>query len=218
MVEIHVKKIVPPPEMTADQLEDLAHKTEGFSGSDIAIMVRDAIMEPVRRCQVSITRMPCLPPPGTQLNFSSKTNCQSATHFKWIDVPATKEGGEPQKKLQPCSMSTPGCMEMSLMELASKHGPETLIAPPVLYMDFEKTLSRQVPHPPVPLPRNRSQSHSSSALCFAIFATQDCLLLPLSIFFRMPLWFLSTSRNEFALTSLFSILQLQGERWPERPG
>ena len=147
MVEIHVKKIVPPPEMTADQLEDLAHKTEGFSGSDIAIMVRDAIMEPVRRCQVSITRMPCLPPPGTQLNFSSKTYCQSATHFKWIDVPATEEGGEPQKKLQPCSMSTPGCMEMSLMELASKHGPETLIAPPVLYMDFEKTLSRQVPHP-----------------------------------------------------------------------
>jgi len=117
MVEIHVKKIVPPPEMTADQLEDLAEKTDGFSGSDITIMVREAIMEPVRRCQ-------------------------SATHFKWIEVPATNEGEEPQKKLQPCSMSTPGCIEMSLMELASKHGPETVIAPPVLYMDFEKTLSR----------------------------------------------------------------------------
>lgn len=80
MVEIHVKKIVPSPEMSADNLEvspavgtlssldrftlpvvadscclqELARKTEGFSGSDIAILVRDAIMEPVRRCQVSI--------------------------------------------------------------------------------------------------------------------------------------------------------------------
>jgi hypothetical protein len=49
-------------------------------------------------------------------------------------------------------MSTPGCIEMSLMELASKHGPETVIAPPVLYMDFEKTLSRQVPPSPVASP------------------------------------------------------------------
>lgn len=74
MVEIHVKKIVPPPEMTAEQLEDLAEKTDGFSGSDITIMVREAIMEPVRRCQVSIARMHNSPPPGTELNSSATTN------------------------------------------------------------------------------------------------------------------------------------------------
>jgi len=40
-----------PHTINDQQLELLASKTEGFSGSDIAILVRDAIMAPLRKCQ-----------------------------------------------------------------------------------------------------------------------------------------------------------------------
>ena len=60
MFEIHVSKIRPPPELVPANFEELASRTEGFSGSDISILVRDAIMEPVRRCQVTFSLRPCL--------------------------------------------------------------------------------------------------------------------------------------------------------------
>lgn len=31
----------------------LGRRTEGYSGSDIAVVVREALMEPLRKCQVS---------------------------------------------------------------------------------------------------------------------------------------------------------------------
>uniref|UniRef100_A0A6U4ZFE5 AAA+ ATPase domain-containing protein n=1 Tax=Hemiselmis andersenii TaxID=464988 RepID=A0A6U4ZFE5_HEMAN len=123
MVEIHVSKIQPPPELTNENYEELATRTDGFSGSDISILVRDAIMEPVRRCQ-------------------------DAVAFKWIEVEVPGKEGEPAqmvKKLQPCAPSTPNSLKMSLMELASEHGPEKLIAPPVTFNDFSKTLERCKP-------------------------------------------------------------------------
>jgi len=40
------------PSVTSDkELRDLAKKTDGYSGSDISILVRDAAFEPVRKCQ-----------------------------------------------------------------------------------------------------------------------------------------------------------------------
>jgi vacuolar protein-sorting-associated protein 4 len=40
-----------PNELTPDNFEDLAIHTEGYSGSDIAIIVKDALMAPIRKCQ-----------------------------------------------------------------------------------------------------------------------------------------------------------------------
>ncbi|CAK68097.1 unnamed protein product (macronuclear) [Paramecium tetraurelia] len=37
--------------LTKEQFEDLAVKTEGYSGSDISVLVRDAVYEPVRKLQ-----------------------------------------------------------------------------------------------------------------------------------------------------------------------
>lgn len=45
--------------LTMADYEQLANLTEGYSGSDIAIVVRDALMEPIRIVQM-------------------------ATHFKWV--------------------------------------------------------------------------------------------------------------------------------------
>lgn len=35
--------------ITEVQLRDLAERTEGFSGSDIAVLVKDTVFEPVRK-------------------------------------------------------------------------------------------------------------------------------------------------------------------------
>ncbi|WBW71734.1 AAA family ATPase Vps4 [Schizosaccharomyces osmophilus] len=47
MFELNVGDI--PSELKSGDFKELAKMTEGYSGSDIAIVVRDAIMEPVRR-------------------------------------------------------------------------------------------------------------------------------------------------------------------------
>ena len=47
---IHLNIGSTPHSLTSAQLELLANKTEGFSGADIAILVRDAMLQPIRRC------------------------------------------------------------------------------------------------------------------------------------------------------------------------
>lgn len=39
--------------LTDSQIEDLATRTEGFSGSDISTLTQDAVFEPVRKCQMA---------------------------------------------------------------------------------------------------------------------------------------------------------------------
>ena len=42
----------PPPPPPQAEFEDLGRQTEGFSGSDIAVVVKDVLMQPVRKTQV----------------------------------------------------------------------------------------------------------------------------------------------------------------------
>ena len=57
MFELHVGST--PCSLRPQDYRMLAEKTEGFSGSDIGVVVRDALMQPVRKVQ-------------------------TATHFKWV--------------------------------------------------------------------------------------------------------------------------------------
>lgn len=40
-----------PHSLTEDDLEDLANSTDGYSGSDLSTLTKDAIMAPIRKCQ-----------------------------------------------------------------------------------------------------------------------------------------------------------------------
>jgi len=40
-----------PNSLTEEDYNELGAQTEGFSGSDISIIVKDALMEPIRKCQ-----------------------------------------------------------------------------------------------------------------------------------------------------------------------
>jgi SpoVK/Ycf46/Vps4 family AAA+-type ATPase len=49
---------LPPPHQA--QFEELGRHTEGFSGSDISVLVKDVLMQPVRKTQVGARGGGCL--------------------------------------------------------------------------------------------------------------------------------------------------------------
>lgn len=88
MFKIHLGAT--PNELTDDDYRELGQKSTGYSGSDVAIVVRDAIMQPVRKLQ-------------------------QARFFKRVQV--TQEDGSIVKKMTPCSPSDPDREEKSLMDV-----------------------------------------------------------------------------------------------------
>ncbi|ODQ68386.1 AAA-domain-containing protein [Nadsonia fulvescens var. elongata DSM 6958] len=80
-----------PCTLTSHDMRLLAEMTDGYSGHDIAVTVRDALMQPIRKIQ-------------------------TATHFKEIADP----NGTDQRKLTPCSPGDSGAQEMSWMEIGTE--------------------------------------------------------------------------------------------------
>lgn len=95
--------------LTEEDFRKLAASTEGYSGADISIIVRDALMQPVRQVQ-------------------------TATHFKKVSGPSPKN---PElivdDLLTPCSPGDPDAIEMSWMEVEG----EKLFEPPVTMVSYQ---------------------------------------------------------------------------------
>jgi len=105
-----------PATVTKDDKKRLAEMTDGYSGSDISVLVRDAIMEPVRKCQ-------------------------DAVRFKTVKGPDPNNPTVIRSDLlMPCSPSEPGA-DMTLKQVP----PDRLCPPPVVYKDFEKALKKVKP-------------------------------------------------------------------------
>lgn len=94
----------------------LAKKTEGFSGSDIAILVRDALMEPVRKVQL-------------------------ATHFKKVMAPSRKDPSTLTLHYTPCSPGDPDAIEKNWAEVES----EELLEPELNLADFLRSAATARP-------------------------------------------------------------------------
>lgn len=90
MFQIHLGNT--PHKLEADDFSKLGQMSEGYSGSDIAVVVRDAIMQPVR-------------------------TLQNATCYKYVDI---EEDNAKVRKLTPCTPSDPDGKEMSLMDIKSE--------------------------------------------------------------------------------------------------
>ncbi|CAM9429547.1 unnamed protein product [Bubo scandiacus] len=103
--------------LTEANVQELARKTDGYSGADISIIVRDALMQPVRKVQ-------------------------SATHFKKVRGPSrTTPGALVDDLLTPCSPGDPGATEMTWMEVPS----DKLMEPIVCMSDMLRSLATTRP-------------------------------------------------------------------------
>lgn len=115
MFTIHIGNT--PNKLTDEDIKLLASKTDGFSGADIGVLVRDALMQPIRRVQ-------------------------SATHFKHVSGPSRKDPKIMEHDLlTPCSPGDPGAMEMTWLQVPG----EKLLEPVITLSDMLKSLSRTKP-------------------------------------------------------------------------
>lgn len=95
----------------------LGEKTEGyrvfngrFSGSDLSVLVRDALMEPIRKVQL-------------------------ATHFKTVNAPSRADPNVIVPHLTPCSPGDPNAIEKSWNDV----GSDELMEPELTVADFLKS-------------------------------------------------------------------------------
>jgi len=106
-----------PNSLTDADFKVLGKKTEGYSGADISILVRDALMQPVRKVQM-------------------------ATHFRQVRGPSRSDPSVIiDDLLTPCSPSTPGAIEMTWVDVPG----DKLYEPPVSMNDMLKSLATSKP-------------------------------------------------------------------------
>ncbi|XP_009296349.1 vacuolar protein sorting-associated protein 4B isoform X3 [Danio rerio] len=106
-----------PNSLTESDFMTLGKKTDGYSGADISIIVRDALMQPVRKVQ-------------------------SATHFKQVRGPSRSDPNViVDDLLTPCSPGDPQAKEMTWMEVPG----EKLLEPIVSMSDMLRSLSNTKP-------------------------------------------------------------------------
>ncbi|KAI8994573.1 P-loop containing nucleoside triphosphate hydrolase protein [Pilobolus umbonatus] len=105
-----------PCTLNTQDFRQLAEMTEGYSGSDIAVLVRDALMQPIRKVQ-------------------------SATHFKIVTAPSRQDPNTTQEYLTPCSPGDPIAQCMSWMDI----GADQLLEPPLTVNDFFKAVKNSRP-------------------------------------------------------------------------
>ncbi|KAM4557137.1 vacuolar protein sorting-associated protein 4B isoform 1-T1 [Fundulus diaphanus] len=106
-----------PNSLTDSDFVTLGKKTDGYSGADISVIVRDALMQPVRKVQ-------------------------SATHFKRVRGPSRSDPNAIiDDLLTPCSPGDPNAIEMTWMEVPG----EKLLEPVVSMPDMLRSLSSTKP-------------------------------------------------------------------------
>eukprot|EP00775_Hariotina_reticulata_P013692 gene13692-13814_t len=93
----------------------LGQRTEGFSGSDIATVVKDVLMQPIRLLR-------------------------DATHFRKIKHPVTGSDG-----YEPCAPMAPGAQEVGLQYFADKGIADQVVPPVISMRDFDRVLDRARP-------------------------------------------------------------------------
>ncbi|ESO98439.1 hypothetical protein LOTGIDRAFT_114287, partial [Lottia gigantea] len=103
--------------ISEEEYRQLGIRTDGYSGADISIVVRDALMQPVRKVQ-------------------------TATHFRRVRGPSRDDPNRlVDDLLTPCSPGAPGAIEMSWIQVDG----EKLLEPIVSMSDMMMSLSTSKP-------------------------------------------------------------------------
>lgn len=116
MFKVHLGET--PSNLTEEDYRQLGQKTEGFSGSDVSVAVKDVLMQPIRKTQ-------------------------EATHFHKVQCAEGAEG--PGEYYAPCAPRARGAFVASLMDLAAKGLADRVQVPLISRADFDTVLERARP-------------------------------------------------------------------------
>lgn len=114
MFRLHIGNT--PNSLTDDDIRTLGERSEGYSGADIGVMVRDALMAPVRKVQ-------------------------TATHFRQVYAPSHEDPTKQKLFWQPCSPGERGAQEKRWMDISA----DDLLEPPVDMDDMLRAFSSSKP-------------------------------------------------------------------------
>ncbi|KAJ1558654.1 Vacuolar protein sorting-associated protein 4, partial [Cladochytrium tenue] len=109
MFQLHVGST--PCKLGQRDFKALGDHTDGFTGSDVAVVVRDALMEPVRKVQ-------------------------QATHFRYVEASAREDPASSKQYLTPCSPGADGAIEKSWVDVE----PDELLEPELTVNDFVRAV------------------------------------------------------------------------------
>ncbi|CAD6896767.1 unnamed protein product [Tilletia laevis] len=128
-----------PCALTNRDYRSLAEKTEGYTGSDISVLVRDALMQPVRKVlgathfkRVVAPMKPKPPPPSSSAEGGEEAE---------VEVEAAVDLGGTKEYLTPCSPGDADAQEMSWTEVDSAD----LLEPPLVMNDFLRAIQQVRP-------------------------------------------------------------------------
>lgn len=116
-----------PNNLTEEEYDKTGEITEGSSGADIKILVKEALMQPLRRCQKA--KQFYVDEDGWYKPCEKYPNCPSCP---------PKLSSDPPGKDYTCNRC--GAMRMSLWDVPT----EKLQAPEVLYSDFQEVMKNSV--------------------------------------------------------------------------
>jgi vacuolar protein-sorting-associated protein 4 len=120
-----------PHSLTDENFHQLGLDTEGYSGSDIAVVVREALMEPLRKCQTAKQfrrdlQLNCYPCE----QYPNCAHCPMALSSEMVGTVFYST----EKECRYC-----GAIRKTLYEFESN---ENLVVPDIVYDDFTKALTR----------------------------------------------------------------------------
>lgn len=134
----------------------LGEKSDNYSGADIQVVVRDALMQPIRRVQHATHFKPvsfllfCFDD-SARLDFSeswmtlelrqSQRLNRDLFQFDQVSAPDRTTGEMRHDFLTPCSPGDPAAMEMNWMDM----DPDRLFEPPVSMRDMMSSLEKSKP-------------------------------------------------------------------------
>ncbi|SPO39488.1 probable VPS4 - vacuolar sorting protein [Pseudozyma flocculosa] len=128
-----------PCACTTKDFQELAEATDGYSGSDISVLVRDALMQPVRKVTGATHFKKVMAPARRKLAQEKAKNGGAEGDDANGQADATDDGDEPQEMreyLTPCSAGDAGAMEMTWDEVEG----EQLLEPKLVMTDFLKAI------------------------------------------------------------------------------
>jgi len=116
-----------PNNLTEDEFDKTGEITEGSSGADIKILVKEALMQPLRRCQRA-----------KQFYIDEEGFYKPCERYPNCSYCPPKLSSDPPDKVYKCNSC--GSLRMSLWDVPT----EKLKAPEVLYSDFQTVMKSSV--------------------------------------------------------------------------